>query len=291
MSVGQVLTPITYNIKTQLFDPFYGSVKIGNIFANSAQWLTTSKKDYKKIKNILEGDAQSLKALERRRTFYKNASDLEAMRRRAYEFAYIEFKKQVVETGPNSGPSITTGRFGLDSYQSKGGFPNGGELAAWCSCFTGWCYDNAGFNIPSGVEIGRVPAWRARGFKKMEGSNLFKLEPGDLVIYGENAHVGLFSKWLIPPNNGRGVFSSIEGNTQLDIVFRISKDSNGYYTRTELPEQTINNIFKARREKGLFGTKDSKWVAGRRRIYPTEFIVETRGSASVEFYRINRGNW
>lgn len=290
MTILGALTPITYQVKDQLFDPFFGSVKLSNVFTNSSQWLAPTEKNYKNIKKIFKNDRDAIKALDRRNKFYDNASDLQAMRRRAYEYAYLEFKKQVVETGTNSGPSITEPRFGLPSYQSKGQL-NGGEDAAWCACFTGWCYDNAGFNIPSNIEVARVVVWRDKGFKKMEGPNLNLLEPGDLVIYGQNAHVALFSRWLIPPKGGKGVFSSIEGNTQLDIIFNISKDSKGNYTRSYLPDKTTDYILKARKEKGLSGGKDSKWVAGRRRIYPTEFIVETNGAAEVEFFRIDRGSW
>lgn len=293
MSLADVLTPITYDIKTQLMDPFFGAVKLSNVLTNSAQWLAPSQKNYKNIKRVLNEDNQSIRALNRRMDFYKNASDLQAMRRRAYEYAYIEFKKKVVEIpeGQNAGPSITQPRFNLPSYQSFGAFPSGGSQAAWCACFTGWCYSNAGFNINPGPEIGRVSGWRSRGFKKMEGSNLNLLEPGDLVIYGQDDHVGLFSKWLIPPRGGKGVFSSIEGNTQLDVIFRISKDSRGNYTRSYFDDRTIQNILKARKEKGLAGTKNSQWVAGRRRLYPTEYIVETSGPVEVEFYRIDRGFW
>lgn len=283
-------TPITYRYDMQLVDPFFGAIKLSNVLVGSAQWLAPTQKNYKNIKRVLNEDDKSIQALNRRMNFYKNASDLQAMRRRAYEYAYIEFKKKVVEIpqGSNAGPSITQPRFGLPSYQSKGGLPNGGAGAAWCACFTAWCYDNAGFNIPSGFEIGRVGEWKAR-FKKV--SNLYLLEPGDLVIYGGNDHVGLFSKWLIPPRGGKGVFSSIEGNTQLDVIFKISKDSKGNYTRTYFDERTIQSILRVRKEKGLTGTKDSQWVAGRRRIYPTEFLVETNDLAEVEFYRIDRGYW
>lgn len=190
------------------------------------------------------------------------------VRRRAYEFAYCEFKKGVTATiGTDGGKhiSISPGG-GVPPYQEITGAYN----AAWCASFISWCFYQAGFktikNTPANLALAET--WGRAGLigKDPEGwpLRIREITPkeviaGDLIVFGletsdtDNDHVGFFSRWLEKPwetPGRRGLFTSIEGNTGPDIEVKINLKKAG----------------KERYDKGISGT-GGRGVYGKKHAY------------------------
>lgn len=223
-------------LSAQLFDPFFGSVSSG--FAKKNPTFLNSSKSMNEIKATVraEGKLPSANADSQRKGWYEDStkSDDELLRRKAYEFAYYEFKKGIREQGgDNQGSSISADPGnGYKSYQST----TGKIGMAWCASFVTWCYWMAGWTtLVSRDEkdnpfvtknLALAQTW---GEEIGSGNHIRNIKPenavaGDTIVFGletsdpGNDHVGIFSQWLIKPsaNGGVGLFTSIEGNTGPD---------------------------------------------------------------------------
>lgn len=172
----------------------------------------------------------------------------ELLARRAYEFAWFELRKEIGETGDNTGPGISSRLVSnMPSYQEI----TGAVGQAWCASFTSWCYFNAGWTTINhgNSNLALAVSWANEGaaknppkslnnrhLKRIKNTKqeLITMKPGYPVVFNvetesdyRNDHVGLFSKWIVYPwdNNGTGLFTSIEGNTGPDVeVYREGKN-------------------------------------------------------------------
>jgi hypothetical protein len=269
--------PNVYVDPSKLFDPFYKGITLRGNQA-SPLGLSPTIGSVETIFNTIENEKKrKALAVKTRLDWYKtNKNDkTRTMRRRAYEFAYNEFKSNVRETPglTNKGPRITES-FTVDgktypSYQSMCGY-NGVE---WCACFTTWCYYHAGWKLEPGDKSQPLAGviWWEGNLPRI--TDLRKLEPGDIVTFGSGNHVGMFSKWLkgMEPwnNGGNGVFTTIEGNTHTDRSFLVTRNGSNF-------------------KREFINTSDSSyWVTGRLRLYPKD-ITPDNEVRPVNFYRVNR---
>lgn len=225
-----IISPINNN---QLFDPFYGKVLPETLKAFTgfpAICKTPRSLDvYDVFSFELQNNPFNFAKKDSRKNYYNNNKYKPniLIRRRAYEFAYCEFKREIRATQGNSaGPHISQSpRAGVPPYQEITGAYN----AAWCASFTAWCYYQAGFRDIKGISnLALAKAWGEEGLigrRKLRTISAKKVKAGDLVVFGletsdfENDHVGFFSKWLIKPwsnRGGIGLFTAIEGNTGPD---------------------------------------------------------------------------
>ena len=237
--------------QTKLYDPFYGKCNVertGKLKQSSS---------VNQVSSSVANDPVFLKSGPRSK-FYLLNDPVSRMRRRAYEFAYMEFKKRIVETKFNAGPGISEPGNDNDlGYLQVIGMPPGPK-GKWGGAFAAWCYYNAGLQLPSfskNTNLAYARTWRLF-CQPIPKNQLHNLQPGDIVCLGDSQysdHVAMFSMWIDPPGkDGHGLFSVIEGNSALDKNFKITKHPNGRYTR-----EAINVV-------------DPAYVAGRRRLYPTE---------------------
>lgn len=225
---------ITPTINTnQLFDPFYGKVApatLKEFTGFPAVCKTPKSQDIFEIFELeWKNNPFAFIKKDKRKTFYENNKYKPNMliRRRAYEFAYCEFKKAIRATNGNDGGphiSISPGG-GVPPYQEITGQYN----AAWCASFTAWCYYQAGFkDIKNTSGLAMAYTWGQTGLigkRQLRVIDAKEVQTGDLVVFGletsdpGNDHVGFFSKWRIKPweNAGKvGLFTTIEGNTNPD---------------------------------------------------------------------------
>lgn len=222
----------------QLFDPFYGRVPPETLQQFTGFPAVCSTPKSKDIFDVFEFEIRNnpfnFAKKNARKTFYQNGKYKPnvLIRRRAYEFAYSEFKRAIRATNGNSaGPhiSISPGG-GIPPYQEITGAYN----AAWCASFTAWCYYQAGFkDIKNTKDLALAMTWGQRGLigkRQLRIIDPKQVAAGDLVVWGlettdyQNDHVGFFSKWLIKPwqNRGKiGLFTTIEGNTGPDREVRV----------------------------------------------------------------------
>ena len=241
MSSGpQTLNPINISAleKHQLFDPFYGKVAPETLKAftgfPAVCEIPTSKAIFDVFSFELYNTFTFVKK-PKRITYYEKGKFAPnvLLRRRAYEFAYCEFKKAIRATNGNSaGPHISTSPGGgVPPYQEITGAYN----AAWCASFTAWCFYQAGFkDIKRTSGLALAKTWGQEGLigkKILRVIDPKKVTAGDLVVFGletddyQNDHVGFFSKWLIKPwenRGGIGLFTSIEGNTGPDKQVKVN---------------------------------------------------------------------
>jgi len=225
-----IISPLN---KKQLFDPFYGKVlptTIKSFTGFPAVCATPKSKDIFEVFSLeIKNSPFDFTKRNPRKTFYESNKYRPniLVRRRAYEFAYCEFKKEIRATEGNSaGPHISSSpNAGIPPYQEITGAYN----AAWCASFTAWCYYQAGFkDIKNTNGLALALTWGERGLigkRQLKEISVKQVQAGDLVVFGletedyENDHVGFFSKWLIKPweNRGKiGLFTTIEGNTGPD---------------------------------------------------------------------------
>jgi hypothetical protein len=234
--MASIITPLNNN---QLFDPFYGRVPPETLkqFTDFPAVCSTPKSiDIFEVFSFeLKNNPFEFAKKSKRKTFYdtnKYKSNM-LIRRRAYEFAYCEFKREIRATQGNSaGPHISQSpRLGVPPYQEITGAYN----AAWCASFTAWCYYQAGFrDIKDTDGLALAKTWGESGLigeRKLREISPKQVEAGDLVVFGletddyQNDHVGFFSKWRIKPweNRGKiGLFTTIEGNTGPDRQVKVS---------------------------------------------------------------------
>jgi hypothetical protein len=247
MSVKKVIHPLNSN---QLFDPFSGKFPASGLPSAVDFPIACSTPKSIDVFGVYLSEIKDfpnpfLKKTVRTTFYDQNKYKPNVLvRRRAYEFAYCEFKRGVVATSGNSaGPRISTSPGGgVPPYQEITGAYN----AAWCASFTSWCFYQAGFktikNTPANLALAKT--WGQAGLigKDPEGWPLRIREitakevvAGDLVVFGletddyENDHVGMFSRWIEKPwetPGKRGLFTSIEGNTGPDIEVIIKSKGN-----------------------------------------------------------------
>lgn len=161
------------------------------------------------LDNFLSGKTKLPQAYADRRAARKKAAAQVPLRKKALD----ESKKHI---GTKENPA------GSNRVQFSTWY---GIIGPWCAMFTTWCYDKVGSKAHiRGARYAYVPYIvqdARRGVNGLAVTN--SPQPGDLVCLdwskdGVSDHVGLFEKWT---NQGRGEFSSIEGNTS------INNDSNG----------------------------------------------------------------
>jgi hypothetical protein len=234
--MASTISPIN---KNQLFDPFYGRVPpdtLKQFTGFPAVCKTPKSVDVFEVFSLeLRNNPFNFAKKNKRKTFYETNKYKSNMlvRRRAYEFAYCEFKREVRATQGNSaGLHISQSpRAGVPPYQEITGAYN----AAWCASFTAWCYYQAGFkDIKNTSGLALALTWGQRGLigkRQLREISPKQVEAGDLVVWGletddyQNDHVGFFSKWIIKPweNRGKiGLFTTIEGNTGPDRVVSVN---------------------------------------------------------------------
>lgn len=269
--------PNVYAAKSYLFDPFYRGVTTGENQRNPLGLSPTIGKPTDIFSTIEREKQQRELAAQRRLDWYKNNKNNKTalLRRRAYEFAYNEFKAQPRESSTNRGPRITEsftvrGKT-YPSYQSMCGYENIG--VDWCACFTTWCFYHAGWKLTPGSQSQDLAGviWWEGNLPRV--TDLRKLEPGDIVTFGSGNHVAIFSQWLkgMEPwnNGGRGVFTTIEGNTLTDRSFQVTRQGSSFFRKLLNPND------------------GSYWVTGRLRLYPEDETPDGK-IRNVNFYRVNR---
>jgi hypothetical protein len=265
--------PITRKKISLLFDPFYGMLNPSRII-NNPYVLSASKGCY-----INDDDRV---ASERRAQWYKSNqnSNQAILARRAYEFAYVEFKRkpEIRATSTYAGPSIST----KQNYQFEYCYQDitGAYSAAWCASFSSWCYYQAGWNI-------KIPTSSLAGALSFAGATFFQdisyneVQAGDPVVFGtrfdsnfETDHVGLFSQWIVKPKSAKdkGIFTTIEGNTGSD--------------------EEIKPISTKTFEKTQSGISSTPGVYGKRRVYPIDRVFLGSGAQDrdVRFGRLKVEN-
>ena len=88
----------------------------------------------------------------------------------------------------------------------------------WCMMFVSWCAAQCGISTGTIPKLAYVPYcaefYQKQGRYKAKGT--YKPQPGDLIIYGSNSHIG-----IVEMVQGNKVFT-IEGNTSAN-----GKSSNG----------------------------------------------------------------
>lgn len=255
---------ITPKNLTQLKDPFYQKVtktvaknpafqspSFPTIINNFANILSTVKKEKQTHPSI---------HTDRRQTNYKQMpSDAARLRARAYENAYLEFKKDIKEQGgddTNYGDHISVAVGDRKSYI---GLVDYGEDSAipYCACFTTWCYYYSGWkdilDPVKGRSLAVAQTWGKDGLLGLNGMvkeiSAKQVEAGDPVVFGldipnfNNDHVGLFSQWLVKPweNGGIGLFSSIEGNTTSDNG--MARDGKTFKKVSYPPDGNQNGVY------------------------------------------------
>lgn len=262
--------PITRKKISLLFDPFYGMLNPSRIIHNPYV-LLASKGCY-----INDDDRV---ASERRAQWYKsNQHNNQAiLARRAYEFAYVEFKRKpeirATSSESHAGPSIST----KQDYQFEYCYQavTGAYNAAWCASFTTWCYYQAGWNISIPASLAAAQSWVGATFFEEVSYN--EVQTGDPVVFGtkfdsnyKTDHVGIFSQWIIKPKNAKskGIFTTIEGNTGSD--------------------EEISPISTKTFEKKQSGVSSLPGVYGKRRVWPIDrvFLKEGNQDRDVRFGRL-----
>lgn len=95
----------------------------------------------------------------------------------------------------------------------------------WCMMFISWCAAQCGISTGTIPKLAYVPYcvdfYQKQGRYKSKGT--YKPQPGDLIIYGSNSHIGIVEKV-----QGNTVFT-IEGNTSANGN---SSNGDGVYRRS-----------------------------------------------------------
>lgn len=95
----------------------------------------------------------------------------------------------------------------------------------WCMMFISWCAAQCGISTGTIPKLAYVPYcmdfYQKQGRYKAKGT--YKPQPGDLIIYGSNSHIGIVEKV-----QGNTVFT-IEGNTSANGN---SSNGDGVYRRS-----------------------------------------------------------
>lgn len=95
----------------------------------------------------------------------------------------------------------------------------------WCMMFVSWCAAQCGISTDSIPKLAYVPYcvdfYQKQGRYKAKGT--YRPQPGDLIIYGSNSHIGIVEKV-----QGNTVFT-IEGNTSAN---ENSSNGDGVYRRS-----------------------------------------------------------
>lgn len=318
------LPPINTNKDKQLFDPFYGKnvkdpypdiLTASSIWREATRLYLSEAPFFGSVKEVVLNEyQQGLKwdqsffnynfeagfnyyvRVGERKTFYFNADPAEALRRRAYEFAWFELKKQIGESGDNTGLSISSRRRpDVPSYQEI----TGAFSAPWCASFTSWCYFMAGWKTIDHKRAGLAAAksWGNPGslsdrhIKRFDNSDkeLKKIREGHLVTFNldrgdfNDDHVGIFSQWLKKPweNNGIGLFTTIEGNTGPDVPGEWKRGSGfRVWSDEEVEEKYLSK--KNRSDNGNGG------IYGKKHAYKREgdHGIDSISGKSVFFARV-----
>ena len=100
-----------------------------------------------------------------------------------------------------------------------------GSAYPYCMVFVSWCAAQCGISTGTIPKLAYVPYcvdfYQKQGRYKAKGS--YKPQPGDLIIYGSNSHIGIVEKV-----QGNTVFT-IEGNTSANGN---SSNGDGVYRRS-----------------------------------------------------------
>lgn len=83
------------------------------------------------------------------------------------------------------------------------------DITPWCGTFVGWCYKTAGqySKIKSVGNIGYVPRYSGFANRKSKWVNKAKASEGDIIVFGNNRHVGIVERVY------KGYIYTIEGNS------------------------------------------------------------------------------
>ena len=92
----------------------------------------------------------------------------------------------------------------------------------WCGAFVAWCYNSAGlYSMISGIRsygnLGYVPSYSKYANSKAKWVNKAAAQPGDIIVFGKNRHVGLVEGVV------DGCIITIEGNTSINQTIRWGK--------------------------------------------------------------------
>lgn len=117
------------------------------------------------------------------------------------------------------------------------------DKTPWCGTFVAWCYNQAGmYDRLSGVtsygNLGYVPSYSRYANKKNKWVNRADAQPGDVVVFGKNRHVG-----IIEGISG-GCLITIEGNTGPTAAFGCGKAGAVCRKAYKLDDKDIKGILR-----------------------------------------------
>ena len=183
---------------------------------------------------------------------------------------------------------------GYNGYTKYGAW-YGLNPAPWCGIFISWCGNESGFLQDVGGKIAYVPNYteyfNSRGRYHRRGS--YTPLPGDIVIFGDEAHVGIVENAL------DGYLYTIEGNANGGCVAHNRYDMEDEYimgyceTRIETgekwPKVTISRgVYKnGSTPETVFDDSDCTMEIGELNAWETCTKIGTCGDKTMVIYPVD----